>query len=191
MFGVPADAPYEISFDDCVAAARAVRKAEYGRHAYDTARPRGVSGLIRSRGPLFLLLYVASREGRLVWRDQAAFALLAPPGVQARGRPRGGLWLALLRFVCHRWELLFWAVPPAIALTVAVSFLPFRTLWPLAFALALITMVYTFVLMVAGAAAALVWFYRTFGRRARRGEDAAESRPAYHWTLQAARTRPG
>lgn len=184
MFGVPADAPYEISIDDCIAAARATRRAEYGQQAYDTARPRGVSGFIRSRGPLFLLLYVASREGRLVWRDQAEFALLAPPLVQARGRPRGGLWLTLLRIVCHRWELLFWAVPPTIALTVAVGFLPFRTLWAVAFLLAMITMLYTFVLMVGGAVAALVWFYRTFGRRGRRGEDAADSRPAYHWTLQ-------
>jgi nucleoside phosphorylase len=184
MLGVPTGVPFEVSLDDCVAAARAVLRAEHGRRAYDAVRPRGVSGFIRSRGPLFLLLYVASREGRLVWRDRAGFALLVPPLVQANGQPGGGAWLALLRFVCHRWELLFWSVPPAIALTVAVSFLPVRALWPVTFVLALVTFLYASVLMAGGAVAALVWFYRTFGRRARRGEDAAGSRPAYHWTLQ-------
>src|SRR5262249_23503234 len=137
--GVPPRVPYEISFDDCVDAARAVRNAEFGRQAYDRVRSRGVSGFIRSRGPLCLLLYVASREGRLVWRGRAGFGLLVPPLVQDQGRRGAGVWLALLRFVCRRWELLFWAVPPAIMLTVAVGVLPFRALWPLAFILALVT----------------------------------------------------
>lgn len=173
-----------ISFTECRAAARSIRTAEHSRQAYDTVRPRGVSGIVRSVGPLSLLLYVAGQEGRLVWQAATRLGLLVPPVVQYQRRPGVGARLALLRFVCQRWEMLFWAAPPVVALGVASAFLPFRPLWPAAIVLLLLTMLYTCGLMVAGVVTGLVWFHTTFGRRRRAGEESAESEPAYHWTLQ-------
>lgn len=77
-------------------AARPIRESEFGREAVDLVRPRGPLGVIRSRGPLSLLLYVAAREGRLVWRNPDSLALIhavrerALDDVPAHGRRGGG-----------------------------------------------------------------------------------------------------
>ena len=74
----------ELTWADCRATAQSVREAEHGREAVDLIRPRGPLGVLRGRGPLPLLLYVAARDGRLIWRGPDSVALLQPPGPAKR-----------------------------------------------------------------------------------------------------------
>lgn len=178
---VPTDP--DLSLERCVAAARAVRRAEFGRQAYDTVRPRGVSGLVREKGPLFLQLYVAAREGRFVEGEGDAFGLLEPPAEQDAARLGGGSPLAFARFLCRRWELLFWVVPPSIGLGVTTVFLA-QVAWTSVLITLLLMLAYLVVLMTGFLVTSFAWLYRTFGRRARRGEHAAETQPSYNWTLR-------
>jgi nucleoside phosphorylase len=102
-----------------------LRRAERGREVVRTIRPRGIFGLIRERAPLSIILYAASREGRLVWQGSDAFALLEPPrGERVTGRPGG-----LLRLVGKRWDLMLFMGPPALSLVVAALMVLLGLTW--------------------------------------------------------------
>jgi nucleoside phosphorylase len=79
-------------------------------------------GLFRSRAPLALVLFVAAREGRLVWRGEDSYALLEAPLTRPLPRRYGGVWHSLLRLVDRRWEMVVFAAPPALALLLALVF---------------------------------------------------------------------
>lgn len=65
------------SFADCRAAARSVRSAEHGVRAVRAARPGTMLGIVRDRGPLSVLLYVA-----LVFTILAVLTLIATAATQ-------------------------------------------------------------------------------------------------------------
>lgn len=119
------------SFQECRAAARAARGAEHGVRASRAAREAGLYGVVRNRGPLAVLLYLAGREGRLVWQGVNGFAVLEPP-LPNRGRLFAGrISLSLLRLVDRYWSMLVAFVPCGVAFLAAVLlFLVFPALWP-------------------------------------------------------------
>ncbi|MEU8046892.1 hypothetical protein AB0B71_22435 [Micromonospora echinofusca] len=110
-----------LSLRACRRAARVVRTAEHGRQAYDTVRPRGTTGVLRLAGPLSVILFVAAREGRLVWHGPGSFALLRPPIVRRDPYWAGGPKLLVLRILERRWETIWLAGPPTLAMAAAVG----------------------------------------------------------------------
>jgi nucleoside phosphorylase len=179
-----------MTFADCRAAARAVRAAEYGRQAVAVVRPRSVLGIVRSRGPLSIVLLVADVEGRLVRSAPDSFALVERP--QFVGRPaaaRGGVGLRLLRLIDRRWDTLLFTVPPLVALAAAITSALVAIVhdvppspaivWPALFAL-----VYVSVFMVSQLVNESVWLRRTLGRTAPAPDElAAESYPGWNWSM--------
>lgn len=109
-----------VTYRECRAAARSVRLAEFGRTARRAARPVSVLGVVRGRGPIPVLLYVAGREGRLVWRSADEFAVLEPPIEQRSGLLAGDTRLSLVRIVDRGWEQLIMFVPPVLSLLLAL-----------------------------------------------------------------------
>jgi nucleoside phosphorylase len=170
-----------VSLAQCRAAVREVRGAPHGARALDQVRPRGSFGITRSRPPVALVLYLAAREGRLVWQGPDAFALLERP--LARAGPRSGhLTLSLLRLLDRYWELLLLSVPSALALLCAVALIPFRPLWTVAVVLCLLVLLYVAGLMTAFVARAVLHGAR--GSTAIRDPDraGAEWLPSEHWS---------
>lgn len=82
------------------AAARRVRKSEFGPEVIDNLRPRSF-GLVRNRGPLIVQLKRADLEGRLVWRGADSFAVLQRPA-DRRVKGAGNL---TLRVLDRHWHL--------------------------------------------------------------------------------------
>jgi nucleoside phosphorylase len=134
--GGPGSALYTCpTFSECRLAARAVRDAPHWREVRSVARPRAVSGIIREYLPLSAMLYVAGREGRLVWRSVDEFVLLQPPAYHAREwalSPLGRTWLgrvnrqrSLLTFAAIPMLLLLLALPsvfiPHVGILLVVS----------------------------------------------------------------------
>ena len=173
--------PRHLSFASALAAARAVRRAEHGRQAYRTVRPEGTMGWFRARGPLSVMLVVAAREGRLVWRGPDSFALLKPPMTMDEPYTAGGLRFLLLRIVDRRWETLCFAGPAGLAVLAALGCVPLH-LWRTAIVLVLLGLLHVTVCMTGLIATGLRGLLRTFRRR-RDGELAAESLPARQWSM--------
>ncbi|WBB93378.1 hypothetical protein [Verrucosispora sp. WMMC514] len=179
-----------MTFAECRAAARAVRAAEYGCEAVGVVRPRSVLGIVRSRGPLSIVLLVAQAEGRFVRAGPDSFALLERPlAVSLPAAVRGGVGLRLLRLLDRRWDTLLFAVPPGTALTVAAVLAfaasgrdagpPSVIVW-----LALLAVLHVSVLMVAQVVSQSVALRRVLGRPVRPlDEIAAESYPGWNWSM--------
>ncbi|WP_155336354.1 hypothetical protein [Acrocarpospora corrugata] len=165
-----------LSFLAAREAARRVRRAERGRQAIGTVRPRGV-GVFRARAPLAVVLYAADREGRLVWQDPHTFALLEPPQDDMRGhRPRG--WL---RAVDRQWEFAMFLGP---ATLVMLSGLVVGLAWSpvLGILLALAAMLYAGALMTLTVCLlTLGWLRHILTRRT--GDEAKDSVSFVHWTM--------
>lgn len=184
------DAMTAITFADCRAAARTVRAAEYGRQAIEVVRPRSVLGLVRSRGPLSIVLWVAAAEGRFIRSGPDSFALLERPrSIEQPAVARGGLGLRLLRLIDQRWDMLLFAVPPVASLTVAAGLAFAATargarpqsavVW-----LALFAMVHIAVFMLAQVTNESVWLRRVLGRKAPSPDElAAGSYPGWNWSM--------
>lgn len=138
-------------------------------------------GVFRARAPLPVLLYVAAREGRLVWRDASSFAVLeAPP---ARPSPyRFGHVPWVLRMLDRQWELVLFGLPPALALLVAATTLPFPSLWLVGLLLAVLAIAYVTLLMLIQL---LFGGWRLARRLAGRGSDpAVDDLRSQHWCLR-------
>jgi hypothetical protein len=99
------------SFAQARQAAADVRAAPLGSRAVATMRPRGVVGLVRSRAPLFVLLFVAARDGLVTEQDNGGYAVLQRPSASPPVRS-GGYQLRLLRWLDRRWDLVLFGGPP-------------------------------------------------------------------------------
>ena len=173
-----------ISYRQCREMAAAVRGADEGRSAYNYIRPRGVSGLLRSRGPLPVILYLAAAESRLVWRDSTSFAVLQPPkGMDQKG---GGFKIRMLRFVNHHWDALLYILPPftmmLLSLLLALSLGGMRLPWLLPVCLLLLTAAVLYVGVMLTAMMLSLPIRALFKRR-REGHLLADSLPLRQWTL--------
>ncbi len=152
------------SWADRREAVRIVRGSSSRREALDTVRPRGVSGIFRSRLPLASQLRLAAQQDRLLWWSPGFFAILAPPaGEPARG---GSRWLRLLD---RWWDLLMFFVPPVLLLTgTAVSAIVWirwagasSVWWWMTIACAFAAMAYVSILMIIEALRGFHDLYRT------------------------------
>lgn len=175
--------PAAVSFARCRRAARAVRAAEYGRRATATVRGQGVSGLLPARGPLALLLYVAAREGRLVWQGERGFMVLEPPPLISRRFLGTGVGLRFLRLVDRHWQTLLFAGPPALALVLAASLLPFPGARLTILLLALAALVHIAVFMAAVVVTTGRALWRSLGAAGAGPRAVAESLAGHHWTV--------
>jgi nucleoside phosphorylase len=108
----------QLTFQECRVAARAVRQTRDGRRATRIIRPFGI-GPYRSRPPLPVLLYLASREERLVWRSAEAFAVIEPPLTRRDDWVAGGKSFRALDLLVRGWSLLILLIPPVIVALVA------------------------------------------------------------------------
>ncbi|GAA2644768.1 5'-methylthioadenosine/S-adenosylhomocysteine nucleosidase family protein [Paractinoplanes durhamensis] len=159
----------ELTLAECRVAARSIRESEFGREAVDVVRPRGTLGVIRSRGPLSLLLHAAAREGRLIWRGPDSLALLQPPGDAARPVP--DLRAAVAQRLVRGWDGWVLLIPSFSLLALAaLSDLVWTATGAIFFAWALLFLVLgavvpVAVLLACGVASSLVGFARAMRRR--------------------------
>src|SRR5687768_16158845 len=85
---------------DCWRAARNVRTADRGREVVRWLRPRdALWPVVRSRAPLTVLLYIAAREQRLLWRSPVGFAVLEHPGSARRAPAESPAMARVLRWL--------------------------------------------------------------------------------------------
>ncbi|WP_103336805.1 5'-methylthioadenosine/S-adenosylhomocysteine nucleosidase family protein [Amycolatopsis sp. CA-126428] len=108
---------HDLSFRECRAAAHAALGSTRGKTVLNSVRPRGLSGVLRSRPPLAVQLFLAARAGRLWWSATDCFALLEPP---SEHRPPNRA-ARRLRFLDHYWELLVWFAPLAVLMVAAAG----------------------------------------------------------------------
>ncbi|MDH2426409.1 hypothetical protein [Sphaerisporangium sp. TRM90804] len=161
-----------LSFRAAREMAKQVHAADNRRTVIDTLRPRGTFGLIRSRGPVTLALYVAASENRLVGRAPDGFAVLEAPRFPKEARFAGPS-ARIARLVYQQWELVLFGAPPAAMLLVCAMSVPFglvwHGLWPVlvwpVLVLVLAAMAHVVVLMVLMLGTPLVrWLLRRLGR---------------------------
>jgi hypothetical protein len=104
------------------AAARQVGRADHGRESRAALRPRGITGVFRSRLPVAWALDLAHREGRLVWLGPETFCIVRPPPLAAEVAPAGGARRErLLRLLDRSWEVVWFALPPFVLLLAAAA----------------------------------------------------------------------
>jgi nucleoside phosphorylase len=169
------------SFPAALRAAAQVRAAELGPQAVATIRPRAVVGLIRSRAPLPLLLYVAARDGLVVAQDGGGFAVLQPPLIDGPNRS-GGYRLRFLRWLDRRWDFMVFAAPPVLGILVSAAMIPFPAAHPAGVVILLLGMLWVAVLMTSMLVRQLGWMSRLGAPSTRTHGRAAESLPGYHWS---------
>jgi nucleoside phosphorylase len=152
----------------------------------DALRPRGVFGILRSRAPLPVILYLAARDGRLVWRGADAFAVLEPP----RNARLGGRPGRLMRQVDRHWDLAMFAAPPTLLLAMALVTVPVGTVWGwspwllgAALLFCLVAMLYVTLLMVAMIGTVAVRWMLDLPVRRRDERWAAEEMRFLHWSM--------
>jgi nucleoside phosphorylase len=154
------------SWRACRQAARAVRAAEHGRDAVERFRPRGVSGLVRSRPPLAVLLWLAAHRGLLIWRSADEFAVLDPPrgGPLTVENPRP---VRKFGAVDRWWDVLVFAVPAFTLLLTAVAAGLTRTDAGTVVALLLVvaTLLWVLVMMLGVVLRGALELFRTVERR--------------------------
>lgn len=178
-----AETEWRLSWRRAREAAAAVRRAEHGRRALRTVRPRGVLGLVRSRGPLAVILYVAAREGRLVWQHEDGFALLEPPLAGREWRRPPGVSSWALRLVDRHWDLLVLAVPPSFVLLVMLSLVPFPAVRIGALLLAPLPVGYIAVLLTALVVQVVRWIMQAFAGGRDTGGLSADELTGYQWWM--------
>ncbi|MBB5873729.1 nucleoside phosphorylase [Allocatelliglobosispora scoriae] len=182
----------------CRAAARAVRGAELSRQAIGTIRPRGLTGVFRSRLPLAMAIRLAARENRLVWHSPEEFAVLERPWLSKDAPPPRAT--RAMRLLDGGWEL----VPAwSIALGLLLLFVPVVIGTRLAAApelglvlilsLALLIMLYLLGLMLLMGVRAAVWMWRNVdGFTPRAIELARDPYLNHNWSLSLCHvTEPG
>ncbi|MEV0165866.1 phosphorylase family protein [Nonomuraea fuscirosea] len=175
-----------LSFRAARETAAALRRTECYRAMIDTLRPRGVSGLLRSRAPLPAILYLAARDGRLVRQDAGGLALLEPPyDARDLGRPGG-----FLRRLDRHWDLAMFALPPAVSLvmslvTLALGMALSWSPWLLgaALVLCLLAMLYVALLMLTMVCTLLFRWILGLPLSSREARRAAEEMRFLHWSM--------
>ena len=167
-------------WSECREAARAVRRSPlpFRREAVGTARPRGVAGILRSHAPLSLLLLLASREGRLVWRSAGCFAVLERPLAENVPAVAGA---RALRLLDRYWDLVAFYVVP-VALLVVAAFV--GRLTPSMLLVAYVLIVAALAIVVVGLVSlAVLQTYRLLSGRRRMSETAVGQIRAMYWTM--------
>jgi nucleoside phosphorylase len=175
----------DVSFPECRAAARAGAAAEFGRPVVNLLRPRTI-GIVRTRAPLAFQLYLASLDGRLVWRGSDSFAMLRRPADRrVKGSGHGLLW-----FADHQWHLVVLVVQFVTVVVGVLTLVALRGVigrggvFAVAVSLELVLLVVILVdqLWMLGR---LVWrgCRSLVGGRPSPGRVAAELLPNEHWSL--------
>jgi nucleoside phosphorylase len=163
-------------------AAAQIRAAPLARQVIATARPRGVAGLARSRAPLAVLLYVAARDGLVAEQDGGGFAVLRRPASSSPVRS-GGRWLRLLRWLDRQWDMVVFALPPALAVLGAAFAALFAATPALALPAVLAAMAWVCAFLTGTVAQQLRWVARMGAPPARGRSRPAELLPGYHWSV--------
>lgn len=173
------------------AAVREVLAADGGQQARKALRPRGITGLFRSRLPLRWALHLADREGRLLWRSPQCFCLLEPPPpAEDEAAPTGkDASTRVLRLLDRYWDVVGFAVPPLALLAVAavvVGWLslfgvPFPAPWlQIILGLPVAALGWVALLMTAGVVRMIGAFV---GVRPRRGASGLEQVLSREWSV--------
>ncbi len=177
------------NWQQCRTAAASIRRTEFAHEAGALLRPRSVLGVVRSRGPLSLVLYVAGGDGLLVWRSPESLTVLQPPGDQRR-RPMATGWRAwLLRLAARQWDLVVFITPIVVlsVLTCGAALLVgagFRAFVPVGLSLVLVLLVHVALLLGCGLVTGLWQFAREFGRAAPAHDELAVALlPGRQWTV--------
>ena len=169
------------SFAQARQAAADVRAAPLGSRAVATMRPRGVVGLVRSRAPLSVLLFVAARDGLVTEQDNGGYAVLQRPSASPPVRS-GGYRLRLLRWLDRRWDLVLFGGPPLLGLVTAALAAPFTATRLLGGGAAATAALWVCAFLTGMLAWQLRWVARLGARGGQR--QAAESLAASHWSVR-------
>lgn len=164
------------SFTQARRAAADLLAAPLGSRAIATARPRSVLGIVRSRAPTPMLLYVAARDGLVVEDDNGGWAVLRRPTAEPQAAT-GGYLLRTLRWLDRRWDFVMFGAPPAVALLAGIVTAHFPATRAVAVALAAGCSLWV-ALFLFGMLAWQLW--RAVGAGPS-GQAAAESLAASNW----------
>ncbi len=170
--------PATVSWTQCRRAARAVKASPHHRQVIDVVRPRGVTGVLRSRAPLPFILLLAAYEDRLIWRSIDGFAILETPTGQPADAARSPGWLRMLTL---HWDVWIFALLPLTGLLLAAAVAgAFPALAPLALWLVVVVLV----TVAAGMLALILAQARRLVRGRRRlRETAVDQVRSQHWTI--------
>jgi len=160
-------------------AAGRVRLEPLAYQVLATARPRSVLGLVRSRAPLTLQLFLASRDGLLAELGNG-FAMLRRPAIGPHV-PAGGWMLRLSRRLDRHWDFACFAGPPLLLLLAGVASVPADR--AVAIAAVLLALLWVSVFMSGMMIWQLRWVARMGAPSPPGGERAAESLPGCHWSV--------
>ena len=170
------------SFAQAQQAAADVRAAPLGSRAVATMRPRGAVGLVRSRAPLSVLLFVAARDGLVTEQDNGGYAVLQRPSASPPVRS-GGYQLRLLRWLDRRWDLVLFGGPPLLGLVTAALAAPFAATRLLGLVAAATAALWVCAFLTGMLAWQLRWVPGLGAASGRRRQN-AESLAASHWSVR-------
>lgn len=143
-------------------------------------RPKGINALTRSRAPLWLILWMAGQEARLIWQDHDGFAVLERPLVdRARG---GGLLLVAARWADRHWQTTAPFAIPLVLLLTSAACVPLRA-YVAAIVLAIGAMLAVLVGMIGVVVRQGYELVRTFVRPRSEEDDAVVNLPYESWSL--------
>lgn len=195
------------SFRECRTAAAAVGAQRRGRRAIKALRGRAVSGVHAEHAPLPLLLWLASRQGRLATAPGGSFALLRPPArttderharfdatADDRRSPtrRAGRWLAAK--LARHWQHVA-GYGPVIGLLLVAAALALTTLTTVAIVVILVFAVVGVVWPLVMVSLSVVGGMREL-RRQLEGRTAlraavTDRATSEHWTIALSHAAPG
>lgn len=154
----------KVSYQACRAAVRSALSAELGSSAIAAARSGSVYGAVRGRGPAAVMMFVAEREGRLVWQSPDGFAILEPPLADRGPLLAGGFVLSLTRILDRHWPFVIIVGPIMVALLSAVGLVLISSaFWVVSLVLVFVTLVYLVVHQGVGFWSQMRWL-RTMAR---------------------------
>ena len=170
------------SFARARQAAAQVRAAPLGLQAVATMRPRSVVGVVRARAPLSLLLFVAAQDRLVTEQDNGGYAVLQRPAADPPIRS-GGYKLRLLRWLDRRWDFVMFGGPPILAILIAALAGPFTATRTVSIVALAAGILWVCVFLTGMLARQLRWVADLGAPSAPGRGRAAESLPAYHWSV--------
>jgi nucleoside phosphorylase len=171
------------SFAQARKAADDVHSAPLGDRAQATLRPRSVLGIVRTRAPLPLLLYVAAHDGLVVEQDKGGFALIQWPWLRRPPNRTGGYRLRFLRWLDRHWDTVLFAGPPTACLLTALLMAVFAVARLAAVVPVLLGVLWLVTFMAGMMVFQLSWLFRLGARPTPLHSRSAESLPADNWSM--------